>query len=581
MNLRMLLLTTAVLVAASGLRAQAPADYIIPAGYTPKKHWSRQIAWNRPTDAATVPGLVDQNNNIDSARLAATLRSISEAGGGVLYFGLGTYYLNFSLPLYDGAVIRGTSAVDSSGALYPTTRFVFPMLISQRGRRTDAERLVSHAPKVIFNASGSASVIGLANLDINRAALVLDGTSGPRVAGENTPYVIERLLLYNVRSNNAALLDPSVPTARQRQSGQGWQIWPDSKAANVNALVSKNYSIMRCRFNDAITDSVLQHDFLTDDGMRYDGTEALFRFAQHPALKLRTVEGKVAGEITDNSFRVSKGAAFMMINEDGATPAGNTAVYLDEGPDLVVNGYQSKESTHDLLFLDKFPSELKYFHGPHGDTLPYRLILPENYDASKTYPLVVYLHDFWDKGNDGKRHLRNFVWQLLSPENRSKYPCFIIAPQMPVEEPKWKPDGGLGSETWPLRATALIMEREGARLPVDPNRVYLIGHSMGGAGAIHFATHNPEKLAAMVAISAFYKFTPNAALQLAKVPSWLVYGAMDNKIPAQLRQEIRMYLRGAKADYKFTEVPGKAHRCWNTLTQTMPELLPWLFAQRR
>jgi len=575
MNLRSLLAALAVLALGCAAHAQSGA---IPAQYMSGQHWSRRIAWTRTVDAASVPGLVDDNNNVDSAKLAASLRAMSESGGGVLDFGLGTYYFNFSLPVYDGAVIRGATAPDSAAT--PATRFIFPMLISKRGRRTDAERFVTYVPKVIFNATGHAAVIGLVNLDISRAALVLDGSAGPRTSGSE-PFIVDRLLLYNIRSNNAALLDPSIPTQKQIEGGQGWQIWADGKAGNLNAFVGEGYTIARCRFNNAVTDSVLQHDFLTDDGMRYDGTEAQFRFAHHPAIRLRTPQKFRGGELLDNSFRVVRGEEFVVVNEAPAPTQRNETLYLNETADLVLDGYRSASDTHDLLFLDRFPSELKYFYGPHGDTLPYRLIRPEHYDQSKTYPLVVYLHDFWDKGNDGKKHLRNFIWQLLTPENRAAYPCFIIAPQMPVDEPKWKPDGGLGSETWPLRATALIIERESEALPIDKKRVYMIGHSMGGAGAIHFTTHNPEKLAAMVAISAFYKFTPNAALQLAKVPSWLIYGAQDNKIPLQLRQEIRLYLREAKANFKFTEVPGKAHRCWNTLTETTPELLPWLFAQHQ
>ena len=34
------------------------------------------------------------------------------------------------------------------------------------------------------------------------------------------------------------------------------------------------------------------------------------------------------------------------------------------------------------------------------DTLPYRILLPVNYDSSKQYPLIVFLHGAGERGND-------------------------------------------------------------------------------------------------------------------------------------------------------------------------------------
>ena len=39
-----------------------------------------------------------------------------------------------------------------------------------------------------------------------------------------------------------------------------------------------------------------------------------------------------------------------------------------------------------------------------GDTLPYRLLLPKNYDASRSYPLILFLHGSGERGNDNDFH---------------------------------------------------------------------------------------------------------------------------------------------------------------------------------
>ena len=64
--------------------------------------------------------------------------------------------------------------------------------------------------------------------------------------------------------------------------------------------------------------------------------------------------------------------------------------------------------------------------------MPYRYILPVNYDSSKEYPILMYLHGAGRRGNDNENQLNNpkpLFDRLLSEENINKYPCIIVAPQ--------------------------------------------------------------------------------------------------------------------------------------------------------
>ena len=48
---------------------------------------------------------------------------------------------------------------------------------------------------------------------------------------------------------------------------------------------------------------------------------------------------------------------------------------------------------------DKSPYQKKQF-ALNGDTLPYRVLYPQDYDTNKKYPLVLFLHGSAERGKD-------------------------------------------------------------------------------------------------------------------------------------------------------------------------------------
>lgn len=45
----------------------------------------------------------------------------------------------------------------------------------------------------------------------------------------------------------------------------------------------------------------------------------------------------------------------------------------------------------------------KHWYVQNGDSLPYRLLLPENYNANKKYPLIFFMHGSGERGNDNEK----------------------------------------------------------------------------------------------------------------------------------------------------------------------------------
>jgi predicted peptidase len=558
------------------LHAQAPANNPVSAAIAKTAQWTNTLPWKKVQLAADIPNLVGQDNYVDSAKLAVALQSLSDKGGGIFHFGSGIYYFNFDLALPANVILRGETPAPLGAASTGTdwvTKLVFPKLYLDRGPAPKALEPHAIAPKRIWYAGAPTGFTGLVNLDINRASIELGSAADNKLA--------KHVIVYGIRNNNAAQLEPSVPTAAQKSNRQGWQIWPDHSAANIAVAFNGNCLIAQSLINDQVTDNLWQSDFMTEDGMRFDGSRAEFRVADHPAINVWASTGTPAKnlQVTGNIIRVGKGYE-PIVSTAGNFAATNTVNYITSKDNQVKDGKHSNGLAYNLLFKDEIVSEEHLFVNEFNDSLPYRLIKPANYDPAKKYPLVFFMHDFWEKGSDNKRHLRQFVWQFLTEENRAKYPCFIVAPQLPMSEPKWKPDG-LGSETWPIQCNSMIINDLVSKLPIDNKRVYAVGNSMGGAGALNLAIQHPDQVAAVVAISIFYRLTKNSSLEVNKIPMWFIYGEKDDRIEPVIRQSIRTDLRNANAIFKYTEIPNMGHRCWNDVLTEVPELMSWLFAQRK
>ena len=58
------------------------------------------------------------------------------------------------------------------------------------------------------------------------------------------------------------------------------------------------------------------------------------------------------------------------------------------------------------MLSKNFAQEYRYaIYEQEEKSLPYRILLPENYDAKKNYPLLLFLHGSGERGNDNELQL--------------------------------------------------------------------------------------------------------------------------------------------------------------------------------
>jgi len=181
--------------------------------------------------------------------------------------------------------------------------------------------------------------------------------------------------------------------------------------------------------------------------------------------------------------------------------------------------------------------------------IKYLLFIPDGYHDGepKRWPLIMYLHGGSRRGDDIEK-LREPGFGLTALVEKDKsFPFIVLSPQCP--------EGEYWTDTEAL--IALLDEVEKA-YAVDPARVYLTGHSMGGFGTWYLAYSHPERFAAIAPMSA--PFTVTAwATRLKGMPIWAFQGAKDSLVPIGGDQELIDALKALGNTVRFTVLPGRDH----------------------
>lgn len=220
------------------------------------------------------------------------------------------------------------------------------------------------------------------------------------------------------------------------------------------------------------------------------------------------------------------------------------------------------------------PFEVRTYSNMRGEQLPFRLLKPLDYDSTKKYPLVVCLHGSSGCGNDNiKQVAASLTAQLLSePKNRMKYPAFLLVPQCPHEK-SWGGIPGLPAVDSLVIETIQTLVQE---LPIDVDRLYLTGNSLGGYGVWFIINKWPGIFAAAIPISG--GGNPQFTRHPRYVPIWAFHGAKDRNVPISGSRKMIDALKNLGLNPLYTEYPDAAHDI-GELVKTTPDLLDWLFAQ--
>ncbi|GAB4146606.1 MAG: hypothetical protein Fur0037_14660 [Planctomycetota bacterium] len=224
-----------------------------------------------------------------------------------------------------------------------------------------------------------------------------------------------------------------------------------------------------------------------------------------------------------------------------------------------------------------------------GRTFPYRLLEPdrglEGDPGQGRLPLVVFLHGAGERGTDNERQLTWLPSVLAAAENRRRFPCFLLAVQC-SSDMSWVAVPWAERESQPMpeqptpamRAVILAMREILTTRPVDGDRVYLTGLSVGGYGCWDLAMRMPQRFAAIVPVCG--GGDARRAERLRSVPIWIWHGSDDRTVPVEQSRAMVEALGGPGDLVRYTELEGVGHDSWKR-AYGPGGALAWMFAQRR
>lgn len=301
-------------------------------------------------------------------------------------------------------------------------------------------------------------------------------------------------------------------------------------------------------------------------------------------------------QTTIRTVRSIEGKEVKLVFEPGSAFEGET-IPTKQGP---VNGLLVKQdggfvlkpvSLDDLAYtFDRTAPFEKQTFSFNGNTLPYQIMFPRNYDPNGSYPLVVFLHGAGERGSNNTSQMAYGPKTFGSYDARTDYPAIVIFPQCPSDimwsrRAKYDQNGQLifefPVEQNPNSAMELVIElvrTTMANEAVDDKRIYVSGLSMGGIGVFEFCYYAPDLPAAAISLAGGHDSSFVSSYGT-NIDFRLYHGANDNVVPPRYSQEMHAGFQKNGFQSEYFEAPGRGHE-WNYVLND-PDYIQWMFSRSR
>jgi pimeloyl-ACP methyl ester carboxylesterase len=217
--------------------------------------------------------------------------------------------------------------------------------------------------------------------------------------------------------------------------------------------------------------------------------------------------------------------------------------------------------SYKITFISRIDNSCQY----------YAVLPPRDYDPQKKYALIFTLHGAGVEASGQVDAYKQKDWAfVVAPTNRKTF--------------------GFDWQDWGRLDALEVLELVKKSFPIDTNRVYLTGHSMGGHGVWHIALAHSDLFAAAAPEAGWTCFqlyipwflqksylfaepqqiairdmslrediTPNFIENALNLPIFIYQGGSDDNVPPLHARLFVQLLDELGYEYKYKELPGKGH----------------------
>ena len=194
--------------------------------------------------------------------------------------------------------------------------------------------------------------------------------------------------------------------------------------------------------------------------------------------------------------------------------------------------------------------------------------LPEGCEpgSPKRWPMILFLHGAGERGDEIDLVKKNGVPKIA--ERDRALPFITVSPQCP--------DG----TSWPMLTESLdaLLDEVISSYPIDAERIYLTGLSMGGFGTWYLAAAHPERFAAVAPVSGIGDV--RQAARIARLPVWAFHGEYDPFVPVEKDREMVDAVKRFGGEVRFTVYADAGHDIWDRVYDSA-ELYAWFLRHKR
>lgn len=298
----------------------------------------------------------------------------------------------------------------------------------------------------------------------------------------------------------------------------------------------------------------------------------------------------------------------------------NNIIFLEEIWANLINGEHDynlirkliDDIETDLEILDNHKDPYKekigyiraaYYHSQTGNPVPYSLYVTKDYTPEKSFPLVIGLHGF---GSNHYLHLRRLLGlgNLPHEKDSTSLRNLMELPDRGCIFMTINGFGSIGYDSYAEEDFFTTLEIVKSKYNIDENRVYLVGLSMGGTGALYFLSHYPNHFAAGAILCPLYDLTkliPNTMMSklthkqkhlidlysyynylenTQDIPLYIFHGSNDTIVSVENSRQLISDLNSLGFNKVYIEFSNINHNVWDIAT-SQDMILSFLFKHTR